>query len=346
MSPVPSYTHLYKSKSPNSTRLRQTAAEASVLSHVCSKKSRFRKKNKEMKASELSNNTRWELNGGEKMIWDGKEMIYFEGGKHNKIEPGAYTVMPVVPTMSAMKGSHGGILAGCCCLVPPQDRKGVLSKDSYQALQTLESISGKSSGTRGNARAILGTQKYASVGTKPNRSRPGLSSGLEKLSNHPDAYTEVSRILRALEHVSAKWISHMDLKFVENSKRIAGYQGFSYSGQKGESLIWPALSGGRNVYLPLHTDQDYFLSAVVIYSEHRTGNSILQYFCFPTRGKCIPLRNGDVLLFNPQIPHCISSPTSTKPDVFSISAYLKTLVVSGNSNGKASSLELEVGNRL
>jgi hypothetical protein len=73
----------------------------------------------------------------------------------------------------------------------------------------------------------------------------------------------------------------------------------------------------------MHTDMDYFLSDITVHAKEKTGSIILQYFCFPTIGVSVGLRNGDVLLFNPTVPHCISSPTSDKHDCFSMSAYLK-----------------------
>ena len=126
----------------------------------------------------------------------------------------------------------------------------------------------------------------------------------------------------------------MDLKGVSEAKRNSKYSGFHYRGKEGESSIWPSLACGRNIFLPLHTDDDYFLSAITVHAKETTGSIILQYFCFPTLGVSVGLRNGDVLLFSPTVPHCISSPTSDAHDCFAMSAYLKSLVVSGNSNAE------------
>jgi hypothetical protein len=125
----------------------------------------------------------------------------------------------------------------------------------------------------------------------------------------------------------------MELKFLEESKIISGYTGFQFHGKDGRSSkIWPSLACGRNTYLPLHTDEDYFLGAVSVHSNRDTNGIVLQYFCFPTLGITIAMRNGDVVLFNPKVPHCISSPTSNTHASFSMSLYLKTIIVSGNSN--------------
>ena len=82
----------------------------------------------------------------------------------------------------------------------------------------------------------------------------------------------------------------------------------------------------------MHVNTDYFLSAGAIHCNRRTGANVLQYFCFPTLGICVGMRNGDVMLFDPSVPHCISSPCFEDYNCFAMSAYLKLLVVAGNSN--------------
>ena len=41
---------------------------------------------------------------------------------------------------------------------------------------------------------------------------------------------------------------------------------------------------------------------------------------------------GDVLLFNPTEPHCVSSRCRNNEDVYCLSSYVKSAVVSGNDN--------------
>lgn len=69
------------------------------------------------------------------------------------------------------------------------------------------------------------------------------------------------------------------------AKKLGRYQGFSLAERNaGESTIWPSIAYGRNVFLPLHTDQDYFLSATMIFTNRSTSNEVLGFFCFPTKG--------------------------------------------------------------
>jgi hypothetical protein len=218
------------------------------------------------------------------------------------------------------------------CLLPREETRGIFGKASFDAFLSVEKSARPTTQLRGVKRRPLGTDKYVAVGTKACRNATGLMDGMHLLQSLPRAHKEMTRILRQIERRSAKWISTLDLKAVKKAKQLGKYQGFSYSGNKGESQIWPSLAFGRNTFLPLHTDMDFFLSAVAVHTNRQTGNVVLQYFCFPTLGISVALRNGDVLLFNPTIPHCISSPTSNRYEVFAMSAYLKSLVVSGNSN--------------
>ena len=53
-------------------------------------------------------------------------------------------------------------------------------------------------------------------------------------------------------------------------------------------------------------------------------------FCFPTLGVAIP--TGDYLMFNPLIPHCISSRCKYKDEIMRVSMYLKTEIAGLNNN--------------
>ena len=61
---------------------------------------------------------------------------------------------------------------------------------------------------------------------------------------------------------------------------------------------------------------------------------VIQHFCFPSFGKAIAIRNGDVLLFNPTVYHCLSKKESLflNLNVFVNSFYLKSKIVGLNDN--------------
>lgn len=104
----------------------------------------------------------------------------------------------------------------------------------------------------------------------------------------------------------------------------------------------PTLAMSRNVALRLHKDHDASLSAVAVYRHedicqisgifHRRS-PILKYFTFGC-GISIGLRSGDVLIFNPQIDHCISTNTEhcRESGVMTTSHYYKSSVIGLNDN--------------
>jgi hypothetical protein len=62
--------------------------------------------------------------------------------------------------------------------------------------------------------------------------------------------------------------------------------------------------------------------------------AVSNYFVFAEQGIAVVLRPGDMLVFNPNYNHCLSSRTSTyeNEDVFSNSLYLKSAIVGKNDN--------------
>ena len=50
---------------------------------------------------------------------------------------------------------------------------------------------------------------------------------------------------------------------------------------------------------------------------------------------------GDVLLFNPTEPHCVSSRCRNNEDVYCLSSYVKSAVVSSNDNEQIVTGEIE-----
>ena len=94
----------------------------------------------------------------------------------------------------------------------------------------------------------------------------------------------------------------------------------------------------ENAYLSIHTDDDFGMSTMIVLSDNMEqleyDSPILMYMCFPQQGVSVALRHGDILLFNPLIPHGSSSRTSTMNNVITIALYTKTGNIGGNDNTK------------
>ena len=109
--------------------------------------------------------------------------------------------------------------------------------------------------------------------------------------------------------------------------------GFKSAENNEETNILTNIALGMNVYLPLHRDEDAFLSATMIFDEEKSDNEVLAYFCFAELGFAVAMRHGDVLIFDPLEPHCISS-RAVERDIYCMSFYIKSKLVGGNDNEK------------
>ncbi len=66
--------------------------------------------------------------------------------------------------------------------------------------------------------------------------------------------------------------------------------------------------------------------------QYTLTDDFVVYFCFPTLGVAVPLHPGDFLLFNVQIPHCVSPRCKHTNQIMVLSMNLKTSVVGLNNN--------------
>ena len=110
----------------------------------------------------------------------------------------------------------------------------------------------------------------------------------------------------------------------------------SSSGNNHSVQFFGGIAFGSNVFLHCHTDADFTMSIARVFlkgqNTYETDDDVIVYFCFPTLGAAVPLRPGNVLLFNALIPPCISSRCKQRDEVMCLSMYLKTACVGLNNN--------------
>lgn len=217
-----------------------------------------------------------------------------------------------------------------------------LGRRLYNALEVLEKSSDKTCRGQSRNRFIIKDgpgSNYVDVGFAPHRAKKGSSfkmKALEKKENcrHLEALLAWTRRVEkvALEHLPQAMI--MLLEEVKERCHSLRQGGALKAGALSDT--WPGLVAGRNVFLNVHTDMDFIwsLTTVVGPGEPMESDPIACYFCFPTLGVAVPLRNGDLLLFNTQIPHCVSSRCNGQLDNYCVSMYMKALLVSGNDNSQ------------
>ena len=88
-----------------------------------------------------------------------------------------------------------------------------------------------------------------------------------------------------------------------------------------------AFSIGYNYWSKSHVDSDYFITTLSVLSDRPEHHSeILYYFVFPQYNTAIPIRSGEVLIFNPLIIHSCTNPKHYDATIFSAYVSSKTVL--------------------
>jgi len=249
------------------------------------------------------------LNDMERRTFEKKNLDHTEGqrvyfcGTNEKTPPG-------MPSKYSV-GLSAPVFFGDECIVDATiDGGTVITNDSDEVIAILpdrknaDSLSNK--GTIGTLKALLGTDKvgtkrsfskaavqtsgkciYTCRGPKCIRNGPGIRDNSQDLDSI--IRDEVFRIIRQAEQVLEGNVSPEYVhchKTMMKKLKVPGFQGRYKSGKEGETTIFPNLALGKNVYLPVHTDKDCFLSITSVFDSQSTESSaddILAYFCFPCK---------------------------------------------------------------
>ena len=183
---------------------------------------------------------------------------------------------------------------------------------------------------------------YACVGPQVSRNSQEVldyPAFMNKLPLHH--WRALLWLMRRAEEAYKDIADHQVLSHIHHAKNAVPFKTFATTDpQQASSKFFGGIAFGSNVFLRCHTDQDFTMSISQVFckdkSHYHVDDEVIVYFCFPTLGVSVPLRPGDYLLFNPLIPHCISSRCKYDDDIMCVSMYLKTAIVGLNDN----SLEL------
>lgn len=186
------------------------------------------------------------------------------------------------------------------------------------------------------------TPRYACVG-------PQVSRNSQKVLDYPAFMNKLPSqhwrallwLMRRAEEAYKDIADHQVISHIHHAKKAVPFKTFTTTDpQQASAKFFGGIAFGSNVFLRCHTDQDFTMSISQVFckdkSHYGVDDDVIVYFCFPTLGVSVPLRPGDYLLFNPLIPHCISSRCKYDDDIMCVSMYLKTAIVGMNDN----SLEL------
>ena len=178
--------------------------------------------------------------------------------------------------------------------------------------------------------------KYLCIGSKANRSKHGVSAysqGLASISL--DQQEVIQKYVDECERLYSCYISGDEVARVVEGIRLTGATTFSLPGiQDWKAKYFNSIAGCHGgVVLPMHIDNgDFGMGHISIQCANAQADTILSYFCFPTLGVAVPMRAGDHLLFNPMVPHMISSNCDLKTRILPLSLYLKKDIIGLNNN--------------
>ena len=88
-----------------------------------------------------------------------------------------------------------------------------------------------------------------------------------------------------------------------------------------------ALSIGYDYWSKVHKDLDYFPTSLsALAEESEDHDDILFYFVFPEYELSIPIRSGEILIFNPVLSHACTNPKYCSAIIFSAYVSKKTIL--------------------
>jgi hypothetical protein len=227
-------------------------------------------------------------------------------------------------------------------LIPRKDAiaKATYVNNTLSSLHALDQANAKTE-VRGKKRIAVAEDdgKYTTVGLKANRASTGIRESWPKMFSQDDK-EEITKLMIGCEEVANGFLPPDELRGFRAAKVLGDWMDLSGAPSR---CIFGSLASGLNHYLNTHTDEDFFYSVTTVPSayglredidRYQIDVEVCNYFTFPEQGIAVALRPGDILLFNPQYQHCISSRTSIyeTEDVFCVSLYLKSAVVGKNDN--------------
>ena len=232
-------------------------------------------------------------------------------------------------------------------LTPRKDSLEKLGKGgslqwTFDLMGVMESHSGVMTTRRkdGKRIAVLDGKgsKCTIVGTQVKLFGRGLVTNMRGVEKHPkQKRKDFVKCMDKLENLLKEWLGPVTLRTMKATQDSNDVIGMSLGGKK-KSEVHCSMAVGRNVFLCVHTDDDAVLGVVQVIGEEGAdwlGDEVLAHFCFPSLGRCTAMRSGDTLIFDSQLPHCVSSRVNGNGNMCCVSLHVNCLVPGGKDNRTA-----------
>jgi hypothetical protein len=194
---------------------------------------------------------------------------------------------------------------------------------------------------RGNERKIYCDDgKYCCLGPSPRRAGRGVRDATYHKNVMPsEQYDFIVEMMKRTENALTSYVCTDAIRDLNYARRLLNFKTIAttttHDNHEESAQIFAGIAIGKNVHLRCHIDDDFTYSVASIHlpdHKYTPQDKILAYFCFPRLGIAVPLRPGDILIFNPSEPHALSSRHDADDTILCVSMYLKTAVVGLNDN--------------
>jgi hypothetical protein len=123
-----------------------------------------------------------------------------------------------------------------------------------------------------------------------------------------------------LQQIGLLLVPDFDLSVFNKLRNEHGIEDACVNGDLG---YFTAMALATEYWSPLHTDNDLFYTLLSCYDptmelQKSFKHNTLFYFCFPSVGYAVPMKNTDVLLFNSSFPHCATNFRYKTTRIFSL----------------------------
>ena len=100
-----------------------------------------------------------------------------------------------------------------------------------------------------------------------------------------------------------------------------------------DGIVAIQFSAGQDYWSQAHVDNDYFFTYLsAVSAEEKDHKEVMYYFCYPEYKLKIPIKSGEVLVFNPLKLHSCSNCRYNNSFIFS--SYVSTKSVTTATIGK------------
>ena len=256
---------------------------------------------------------------------------------YSKIPQGSFHYN-VNQTLKIIDSKIGAMLPDTFTLVP---RKHVLyslgGSKTFLTLKRVHDNTNKNgnSNTRGKKKTPVSTDSkttYTTLGPYPNRFGTGYNVSYGSLDEK--TRNGIFHIMKQIEYTTNRYCMSFHTNGIKMARKYIEWPTFENVNNE-KTDYFSNIAIGKNVFLPVHKDEDAYYSVTFVFANMKVeyNSDILAYFCFPKKGVAVALRQGDILIFNPLEPHCVSS-KCVDYDIMCSSVYLKSKLVGGNDNSK------------